>query len=132
MIDLASRKVVRQTVFEKAKSVRPLVLDSATSRVAMVVEEKLRVFDTLRRRFVSAIGPSLPRITSRSIAAPGNGILYAGSDRKVLAISLKNGRAEIIGEMPAAVTNVTATRDGTVYVSCEADVYRLKPLKIGA
>jgi hypothetical protein len=129
VIDLASRKVVHQTVFEKAKSVRPLVLDSATRRVAMVVEGKLRVFETVRRHFVSAIGPSLPRLSSHSIAAPGNGILYAGSDRKVLAISLKNGRADVIGVMPAAVTNVTVGGDGTVFVSCEADVYRIKPIR---
>ncbi len=129
MIDLATKKAVWQEVFEQAKAVRPLVLDSATRRVAMVVEGRLRVFDTARRRFVSDFGPSLPRLTSRSIAAPGNGILYAGSDRQVLAISLKTGRSEHVGELPAAVNHVAATRDGTVYVSCNTDVYRLRPLK---
>jgi len=129
VIDLASKKVVWQKVFEQAKSVRPVVLDSATRRAAMVVEGELRVFDTARRRFVTDFGPSLSRITSRSIAAPGNGILYAGIDRKIMAINLKSGRGEDVGKLPAPITHVTATRDGTVYVTCETDVYRLKRMK---
>ena len=129
MIDLASRKVIRQATFEKAQAVRPLVLDSKTHRVAMIVEGTLRVFDAVGRHFVTDLGISLPSITSHSIAAPGTGILYAGSNRNLLAINLKNGQWNVIGVMPAAVTNVTVTGDGTIYVSCEAEVYRLKPAR---
>ena len=72
-------------------------------------------------------GADSPKITSAGIAVPGDGKVYAGSQKAVISINLPDGTTVRLAEVPAKVTNVTVDSDGVVYVSCGEDVYRIKP-----
>jgi len=39
---------------------------------------------------------------------------------------MKAGATEDVVELPAGVSNVAVGRDGTLYASCGADIYRIR------
>jgi outer membrane protein assembly factor BamB len=126
VLDLTTRKVLFTQRFEGAGGVRSVVFDAATKRVAMVVGDRLHVFDAARSEFVTDLPADLPRVTSSSLVAPGNGTLLYGNEKTVLALDLRDSKITPVGTLPAKVTNIAADRKGAVYVSCDADLYRLR------
>lgn len=132
VVELATRKVVFQEEFPGAGGVRAIVRDAKTKRVAMTVGGRLRVFDAVAQKFLSDLAAEAPRSTGHSLSAPGDGRVYYGSEKSLLALDLLTGKAERIAEMPAQITNVTVGPRGIVYVSCGADVYRVVPAPTAA
>lgn len=126
VLDLASRKVVFSHTFEKASGVGPIVFDAQTRRVAMVVEGRLHLFDTAKSAFVSDLPADLPKVTSYTIVGTGKGRLLFGSGKSVFSLDLATGKTTAMGELPANVTNIALGKDGALYVSCEADLYRVR------
>jgi len=126
VIDLTSGQAVFTHTFEGAQGVQPVTYEAQTKRVAMVVQGRLQVFDPRKHVFITGLTENLPRVTSSSIAAPGDGKVYVGSEKAVLAIDLTGGKVQPVGEVPANVTNVSVGAKGAVYVSCGADVYRIR------
>ena len=125
-VDLASHEVLFQHTFEGAGGVRGVAYDPQTKRVAMSVDGKLRVFDAASRRFVHDLRAGAPRVTSRSVAAPGDGKVYYSSEDAIVAVDLRSGEVTRIAEAPEDPNDLTIAPDGTIYFSHGADVYRVK------
>jgi hypothetical protein len=136
VLDLATRKVVFQHTFNKATRVRRVVYDPRTRRVAMAVgtvdKLQLRVFDVASQRFVHNLRPGAPPVspaagvTSGSAVAPGDGKVYYGSGRSLVAVDLQSGEVTHIADAPKGISSITIAPDGTIYFSCNEDVYRVK------
>ena len=126
IVDLATRKAVFQQEFEGAGNCRPLCYDGATKRVAFSVDGAIRFFDTVKNRVLVGRPVDAPRLSCASIAFPGDGKLYYGSDNSVIALNMRTGNAIKLAEAPANVSNVAVGPDGTVYFSCGVDIYRVK------
>ncbi len=60
------------------------------------------------------------------LTAPGRGYIYAGADKRALRIDLRTGTVKVLGQAPAAITNIAVDAHGAVYIACEAEVYRLE------
>ncbi|UCH36639.1 MAG: hypothetical protein JSV65_09870 [Armatimonadota bacterium] len=126
VMDLATKQIVYRRTFGRAHGVRAIVYDGTTERVAMLVDGKLRLFDIAERRFVRGPAGDLRNVTSRSMAAPGDGWLYYGREHSLVALDLATAKAARVAEVPDDITCVTVAADGTVYVSCEEDVYAVR------
>ena len=126
IVDLATRKAIFQQEFEGAANCRPLCYDSATKRVALSVNGAIRFFDTRRNTVLVSRPVDAPGLSCTSIGFPGDGKLYYGSDKSVIALEMRTGKAEKLAESPARVSNVAVGPDGTVYFSCGVDIHKVK------
>jgi len=124
VMDKNTKAVVFRQEFEKASGVRTFWLDASTRRLALSVDGRLHLFDTVARKFV-AVPSEAPRVGSR-IVGLGDGKAYYGSGRTVVQIDMGRGKAVPVAELPAGVSNVAVARDGTLYASCGADIYRIR------
>jgi hypothetical protein len=123
VIDKATKKVVFQREFEGASGVRTFWLDTRTKRLAFSVDGKLYLFDTATREFTPV--PNAPKVGSRVIGL-GDGRAYYSSGKTIVQLDMKAGATEDVVELPAGVSNVAVGRDGTLYASCGADIYRIR------
>jgi streptogramin lyase len=129
VLDLATGKVAFRRTFQGASAVRACTYDAKTKLVAMIVYAKapvLRLFDPAARRFVRGPAGDLRNVTSHSMAATGDGMLYYGHEEQVVALDLQTAKAAVIAEAPSGVSEVTVSPQGEVYVSCGAEVYRVR------
>jgi hypothetical protein len=123
VIDKATKKVVFQREFEGASGVRTFWLDTRTKRLAFSVDGKLYLFDTATREFTPV--SNAPKVGSRIIGL-GDGRAYYSSGKTIVQLDMKAGATEDVVELPAGVSNVAVGRDGTLYASCGADIYRIR------
>jgi hypothetical protein len=132
ILELATGEVVFRREFPKAGTVRALVYDAATKRVAMAVDDRLRIFDTASRKFARGPAGELRSVTSRSMAvgrlasAAGDSRLCYGHRESLIALDLRRGQASAVAALPADITCITLGADDAVYVSCGPDVYRVR------
>jgi hypothetical protein len=100
--------------------------------VGTVDKLQLRVFDVASQRFVHNLRPGAPPVspaagvTSGSAVAPGDGKVYYGSGRSLVAVDLQSGEVTHIADAPKGISSITIAPDGTIYFSCNEDVYRVK------
>jgi outer membrane protein assembly factor BamB len=124
-MDLATKKAVYEREFPGAGHVRPLAMDMKSGRVAISLGGAVRLFDTKKRGFAK-LAADTPRVSSHSVADPGDGKVYYGSDKAIVALDISTGKAERIAEAPGKVTCVAVGPDGTVYCSVGVDVYAVR------
>lgn len=126
VIDLATRQPVFVHAFKSASYVTACSYDARTKRVAMMVDGRLRVFDTVTRRFARGFGGA-PWVDTPHIATPGNGMAYYAHHEGVIAINLRTAEFTRIATVQNSVGAVCAAADGTVYFSAGVNVFRAKP-----
>jgi streptogramin lyase len=126
MIDLMSRKVVFQQEFAGVSSVRACVYDRKTKRVGCVVGGAVRLFDPAARAFEEPVSDA-PRLTSNGLVAPGNGTLYYGSEKELIALDIARRSVQRLAELPASITNVAVGPKGAIYAACGITLYRITP-----
>ncbi len=125
IIDLPSKKPVYEKVMEGASHVRPLAYDAGSGHVAVSVSGGIRIFDSGKREFTE-LAKDAPKLSSRSIAEPGDGRLYYGSEKSVVAMDMTTGKCETIVEAPGNVECVAVGPDGTLYCSIGVDLYAIR------
>lgn len=125
MIELATQKVVFKQEFQGAGSVGHVHYEKKNKVVVMVVGGTLRTFVPAEKKLGDPWPEGPPKITGSSIAVPGDGNVYAGSGKTVLAIDPVNRTAVPLAQLPANVSNVTVDSAGVVFVSCDEDIYRI-------
>jgi len=121
VIASSTKKVVWQMDFE-GSNVRPFAYDPKSRRLAVAINGNVKLFDTVKREFVSC--GELPSLTSHSFSATQDGIVYYGSSNLVVALNLRDGKSAEIAESPGAVSAVTVDSKGNVYFASGVDVYR--------
>ncbi len=124
VVDRTTKQVVFRQEFEGASGVRTFWLDTPTKRLAFSVDGELRLFDTVSRQFLDPSAET-PPVGSR-IVGLGDGKAYYGSGKAIAQVDLKTGKAKVLVELPASVSNVVVSEDGTLYASCGADIYRIR------
>ena len=122
VIECATKKVVFQHAFEGATRVDSAAYDARTKLVAISVDDKLHLFDARVRRFVTQRVPDTPAVTSRSMVTK-DGKLFYGSDKAVVQVDLESGASKQVAVARGGVKEITVGRDGTLYFSCDADLY---------
>jgi len=126
MVELASREVTFVQDFPGVGGIGNVVYDANTKRVALTVAGQIRRFDPAAKQFIPCLVDAAPRVTSSSLAAPGDGKVYYGREKSLMALDMQSGQAEHIVDLPANIANVTVGPGGVVYVSCGVDVYRVR------
>jgi|WetSurSiteA1Bulk_404760.scaffolds.fasta_scaffold03723_3 hypothetical protein len=117
--------------FDDLYSVGPIALDTKTKRMVISSSRsnesicELRVFDTLKRSEIPLLPESISgrTITSRTIAAPGNGKVYYGSERKVISLDLSSLEIVVLGEIPENINKNVTDNVYDIAVSKTLDVY---------
>lgn len=125
VMDKSTRQVVFQHEFEGKYGVRTFYLDASTKRLALSVDGRLYLFDTVSRKFID-LPSDAPGVGSRIIIGLGDGKAYYGSGKAIIQVGMRAGSIEQVVELPAAVSNVAVARDGTLYAACGADIYRIR------
>jgi len=123
MLDLATRELLFQRTFEGASEVARVQQDAATGRVVMSVGGKLHVFDPAAKAFVTEFDGA-PTVNSQ-IALPGDGRALYGTGAVLHAIDLTSGAVTEVVTLPANVTHVAVDSDGSIYVACSSEVFRV-------
>jgi streptogramin lyase len=124
ILDPQTKKVVWHEAVAGATRVRPLAFDPKSSTVPVAVDAQIRLFDT-KARVLAAARPATPPLGSSNAALGANGRLYYGSGQQVIELNLTSGASRTVGDAPAAVNNITTSRD-RVYISAGIDVYALR------
>jgi outer membrane protein assembly factor BamB len=125
IIDPLSKDVLWQEALEGANRVRVIGYDAATHTVVTIVDNHVRLFDTVSRSFDSR-GQGAPVVASWSNGIPGDGTLYYGSSKQVLALDLARGSLSVVADAPGYVNNVTVGPDNTIYFGVAADLYAIR------
>lgn len=126
MLDAQSRKVLFTKEFDRntSETVHNLVFDSKTRLVAFVVDKQLYLFNPIKKQIIQ-LNPKTPAVTG-TIIAPGNGYIYYGSGKRLVKLDIATAKVFDAIELPDNVHKVAMDTDGTIYVSCRADIYRIK------
>ncbi len=124
VIDLKTKQVVFRHEFLGTESVRQVVRDAKTGLVSLVVGGKLTLFDPEKRVFLTDRLHSEVRVTSYTVGASGEGVLYFGSDKSLYRCDLQTGDLTILATLPERIHAVTADAKGNVYLSCGDEVFR--------
>ena len=124
VLDKATKQVVFRREWEGASGVRTFWLDTRTGRLALSVDGRLRLFDTLSRQFIDT-PEGTPRVGSRIVGLCDGKAFYA-SGKTLVQLQMDTGKVEAIADLPAAVSNVAVGKDGTLYASCGAEIYRIR------
>ncbi len=125
VLDLASGKPTFTRPFKDVSHVGPIVYDTKTRRVVIVVAGRLWVYDAPKQQLGSGPIADASACTGHVTAAPGDGRVYYGSETSLVALDLVADKCRVVAELPAKVANVTIGSDKAIYVSCGADVYRV-------
>jgi hypothetical protein len=130
IIDPVSRAVISQQEVAGAQRVRVIGFDASTQVVVTIVDGQIRLFDTLLEKFVPT-SVTKPPVASWISALPGNGILYYGSGKQVLALDLRAETITVLGDVPAYVNNVTIGPSGDLYIGGWMNLYVLRGNHVG-
>ncbi|MCX7919377.1 MAG: hypothetical protein N3A72_07180 [bacterium] len=124
MVDISSREVMFTQEFDRNNfvTVHDLVVDVKTGLVAFAVDKQLYLFNPKNKQFVK-LNPELPAVTG-TIIAPGDGYIYFGSANRLVKFSLISRKVTDSVEFPENVNKIAMDVDGTIYVSCRADLFR--------
>lgn len=122
VIDIATRKVTFEHTFEGTSSVRPLAYDPVSKKVVLSTGG-LQSFDVTTRQFAPLDAPG---VTSNSVGAPGDGKLYYGAHRSIVALDIRSGKHDTIVAAPGTVSNVAIDSQGSIYFSSGVDVYAVR------
>jgi hypothetical protein len=125
ILDLKTRKAVFSHTFEGASEVRAVVFDSVSGLGAFAIDSRLHLFDPAKRELFP-LPPEVPKVGSTTIAAPGSGKIFYSSDRDVIEFTLVTRTWQTLAEAPEKITNVALSKEGAIYISCGAAVYRVK------
>lgn len=125
MLDLKTRKIAFSQEFPGVGQVHGLVLDGKTRRVAFIAGGKLSIFDIQKKALVTDLPSDLPKVGTSALCTSGNGRVYYGSDKSVVEVELQSGKFQRIAELPAKVNTIAVRKDGTLFVTCGADLYQV-------
>jgi len=128
VIELATRKVVKDDPFPGATEVNRIFYDRASKRVYLNAGGRHTCYIPATKEFVTSFAAKAPLATSRSVDGAGDGHLIYASGKSVLSLDLTTGNAWPIADAPAKVENVATDGKGNVFVSCGAEIYRI-PLR---
>jgi len=125
VIDPTTKKVIFERIFDGKASVSIPVYDRATKRVVVVANGTVSLFDTAQQKFVEGL-PDIPNMSSRKIASAGDGVITYGNEKSLVRLDLATGISTVMLEAPSNITNVAIGPDGTIYLTCGVDLYRVK------
>jgi hypothetical protein len=125
MLDLKTRQVIYSHIFPGASQIRSLVHDRQTHRIAFARDSALTVFDPATRT-LTTMPEALPAIGNSALCGDSKGSLFYGSGKSLIRVALKDNRAVTLAHLPANVTGVAVRKDGTIFVACGADIYRMQ------
>lgn len=125
VIELATRKVVFSQEFPGISQINGVIWDPDTQRVAFIAGSQLTLFDTAKRAMIADLPTDLPKVGTATLCASGKGLVYYGSGKAVVQVSVRNGGHSRIAELPANVTAVAIRADGMVFAVCGADLYEV-------
>lgn len=125
VVDPLTKKVIGGHTFTNATKVSGIVFDAKAGGVVLAVDGRLHRFDPVNQA-TPLPDKGAPRLGSGTIAAPGNGTLYYGSGKEVVAWDLTTGRVGSLATLPKSVENIAVDRNGIVFAACGPDVYQVK------
>jgi hypothetical protein len=125
VVDPVTKQVMNRHTFPNATRVSGIVFDAKTGTVVLAVDGRLHRFDPANPA-APRLDKDVPRLGSRTIAAPGTGTLYYGSGKEAVAWDLITGRVRPLATLPRTVENIAVDGKGTVFASCGPDVYQVK------
>lgn len=124
VVDPAAKRVTFAHTFSNAIQVNGIAFDAHTGDVLLAVDGQLHRFQPAQPATPVTIAGA-PRLSSRTIAAPGAGRLYYGSGNDVVAWDLTAQTAHVLATMSGRVEQLAVSTQGVIYVSCGPDVYQL-------
>jgi WD40 repeat protein len=125
VIDLTTKQVVFRHEFEGVESVRQFVLEGKTGVVGGIASGTLFLYDTSTRTFLKERQTEPIRATSYTMAAPGDGHIYFGQDKVLLRYNVTTGIVTKLAVLPERIHAVTSDAKSTLFVSCDAEVFRI-------
>ncbi len=135
VLDLTNRSIIYRQELSGVSTVRVLTAADDGRRVVLSVGGRLCTADAPTWHVNLDGLPSAPKLTSNCVAtlrtANRRRWLVYGAERHVIALDVQEGTHLTIAHLPAHVTNVAAAEPGnsrpdTIWVSCGADLYRLR------
>lgn len=127
IVDLAKGKVEFEDTAEDWTNVKVPGCDAKSGKVIVSINWRLRLFDPKKREFSDLPEDTPSYLCHCSVLRDGK--LYYTSDKLIVRLNVRTGKHEVLAEAPAKASNVAVGPDGTVYFSCNADVYVVKPEK---
>lgn len=115
-----------QQDFEKKTVVHRLFFDKKTACVAFTAGYTVHCYDTVKQALKPPFDPLPPAVSSNQLAGLGDGFVYYANMKQIFRLDLASGAAVLLAELPAPVKNITLNESGILYVSCEAEVYRVR------
>lgn len=106
-----------------AREVRVRGYDLLTCRVVITVDNTIRLFDCESRAFLPA--EQLPPLTCYCVDMPGDGTMVYASEMSLYRYDLAGGAVQLIAESPSFVSNVAGMASGSLFFSCNADLYKV-------
>lgn len=123
--DLKQRKLLFRHEFPGAGAVGSIVFDPTTRRAALRVDEQLWIFDPAKSEATRILPDMEKAVTSHNLAIFGRRVIF-GRDSGLYALDLRSRKERRVAKLPAKIENIAAGPDGTLYVTCGADLYRVK------
>ena len=125
VVDPVTKQVTNRYTFRNATRVSGIAFDAKTRGVGLAVDGRLHRFDPSNST-APLPEKEVPRLGSRTIAAPGLGSLYYGSGKEVVAWDLTTGQVRSLATLPRTVENLAVDKNGVVFAACGPNVYQLK------
>lgn len=113
-------------VFKDAVTVDRLCLNRQANRVALAVDDHLRVFDVNGMKIQDAFEEGLPEITSADMAIRQDPYVYFGHDSAIIRVHLVSGLWEEVIVLPQPVAGLAANAAGDLFAACGVDVYHVR------
>ena len=126
LIELHSKKLLFSYTFQKAVQVGAILYETQTDLVAMVVNRKIYLFNPTTKQFVNDLFTRVPAITSGALASVGNGVIYYANQKTIWSLDFRNGQLQKVVDMPLTISNLEIQPDGTGFVICGADLFRVQ------
>ncbi|HOE13019.1 MAG TPA: hypothetical protein PLQ35_04365 [bacterium] len=121
--DIQEKKVVFQEAFNQKRGIGPITVLPGSGKVYVNLGEKLMIYDRKSNKFSGSILMDNPITTPRMIIR--NGKLIFGCGKHLVQLDPSTDRMETIGEAPDRIRVIACIPDGTLYLMCEADLFRV-------
>lgn len=126
VVDPATKTVIWNYTFTNATQVNSIVIEAKTGIVLLAVDAQLYRFDPVKRA-APQLESGAPRLGTHTLTAPGNGRVYYGSGKTVVAWNPATGQAETLARLPKNLEHLALDqKSGTLFAAGGPDVYQLR------
>jgi len=126
IVDPAAKTVLWSHTFTNATQVNSIAFEPKNGIVLLAVDGQVYRFDPVKR---AAPQPQsgAPRLGTHTLTAPGNGNVYYGSGKAIVAWNPATGQVDTLARLPKNPEHIALDRNnGTLFAASGPDVYQLR------